>query len=1099
MTIIENIQQKASFLNNLKENETALFDFLNSNHDNLEEVIAQYKPEIDFSPVNTLRFLIANELQIGTIVNKNIIDQLKHALENRDVSDYYILNDSVKQGLINYKKSKIGMFPNWKHSFNILFPFIYNTSDNSEVKTQLNQLADEIISVNNLENVTKHVVSFQGSNNYGTDWIWLAILPESAPSVQYAYQIFINIDKKGLLGGIHKGHNLTKQEFKNQDLRYDSWQEYLEQTKEIKDEWLQLNSDINFILLNDEKEFKKVLKKLNSLSLVSFFETLDKLKDDLDFQDAENFVFSVARNRLSFQVGKRYCLAIIKDKFRFITPDTYVLKDFEKETFTAPDNAFLYHNANKHEVLEHYEAIKDAVESEIERDNHTEAKSYDNSAFRKAVFDSGYRSQFIDGDFNNNVIILNGQKVFKISMGKDYFSDELIDKAINEKLVLVHSQTKPKGRSPISQADIFTDQLIIGDYFYLTHSNKNLKLIGKITSESQPASFNNLRDKGWLERSFEPVIIANKQGSFKGKGKYWLPNTNVTCWPIDNSELEEANKLLFKTFFNIEFKQDNMDAKFEEFLKSRVKEGTVKTYLSAMRSIEKLANDEGFLTKSIYQLNNLKDFKTFYGKIIQSQEYKSTNAKQHNRFSASLSHYKEFLSTTLEDIQPEDGKKDTKLKFQDSLNQIFYGPPGTGKTFYLKDQLFEKYTSLETSITEEQHFEAVVNKCSWWQVIAIALLDLNKAKVSDIFEHKWVQKKASLSNSNTIRPTLWGQLQSHTVNECEFVKVTNRQQPLIFEKTEDSYWEILEEQVNELVPELYDIKDSVENYDPDPDKIIKHFDFVTFHQSFAYEDFIEGIKPIIPAIDTELEETKDLGYTIEDGVFKKLSTRAKNDPDRKYAIFIDEINRGNVSAIFGELITLIEIDKRKGAKNEMSIILPYSKKEFSVPSNLDIYGTMNTADRSVEALDTALRRRFEFKEMMPDYNVIKEESVGDIQLSKVLQTINERIELLIDRDHTIGHSFLVNVDSEQKLASAFNNKIVPLLQEYFYGDYGKIGLVLGKGFVEKIKNDNIDFASFDYENASDFKISSYKLKKVNAVNVMDAIELLLGSKEITTS
>ena len=427
------------------------------------------------------------------------------------------------------------------------------------------------------------------------------------------------------------------------------------------------------------------------------------------------------------------------------------------------------------------------------------------------------------------------------------------------------------------------------------------------------------------------------------------------------------------------------------------------------------------------------------------------------------------------------------------VNQILYGPPGTGKTFYLKDQLFDKYTSKQTSISQEQNFETVVGSCSWWQVIAIALLDIGSSKVSDIFEHKWVQKKASLSNSKTVRPTLWGQLQSHTINECEHVNVSNRQQPLIFNKTEDSHWEILEDQVKELVPELYDLKDSVENYNPDPDKIITHFDFVTFHQSFAYEDFIEGIKPVFPEND---EEVKDLGYTIEDGVFKNLCNRAKNDPDNRYAIFIDEINRGNVSAIFGELITLIEIDKRSGAKNEVVIKLPYSKDDFSVPSNIDIYGTMNTADRSVEALDTALRRRFEFKEMMPDYSVIKNEIVGSIQLSEVLKTINQRIELLIDRDHTIGHSYFVNVNTELKLANAFNNKIAPLLQEYFYGDYGKIGLVLGKGFVEKLKNDKVDFANFEYENANDYKIPSYQLKLVNDVTVEDAVSVLLGVKDV---
>ncbi|WP_242133390.1 AAA family ATPase [Aestuariivivens marinum] len=428
------------------------------------------------------------------------------------------------------------------------------------------------------------------------------------------------------------------------------------------------------------------------------------------------------------------------------------------------------------------------------------------------------------------------------------------------------------------------------------------------------------------------------------------------------------------------------------------------------------------------------------------------------------------------------------------VNQILYGPPGTGKTYYLKSELFDKYTLRETSITKDQYLQNVVGGCSWWQVITIALMDLKKAKVSEISEHSWVQIKTSLSSSNTVRPTLWGQLQSHTIKECEYVNVSNRMQPLIFNKTEDSFWELLEDQAKELVPELYDLKHSVDNYNPDPDKIVKNYDFVTFHQSFAYEDFIEGIKPLLDNNEVEDESSKELGYVIEDGVFKSLCKKAEKDPNNRYAIFIDEINRGNVSAIFGELITLIELDKRLGAKNEIKIKLPYSKKEFGVPSNLDIYGTMNTADRSVEALDTALRRRFEFKEMMPDLSVIKNENIDGVKLSTILEKINQRIELLVDRDHTIGHSYFVNINTKKGLADAFNNKIVPLLQEYFYGDYGKIGLVLGSGFVDKIKNNDVEFADFDYDHASDFKTPTFMLKRVDENNVMDAVKILLGEK-----
>jgi hypothetical protein len=429
------------------------------------------------------------------------------------------------------------------------------------------------------------------------------------------------------------------------------------------------------------------------------------------------------------------------------------------------------------------------------------------------------------------------------------------------------------------------------------------------------------------------------------------------------------------------------------------------------------------------------------------------------------------------------------------INQIIYGPPGTGKTFYLKNKLFEKYTVKETSISQEKYFEERVATLTWWQVIALALIEIGTARVNNILENRWVSKKARLSESKNVRATLWGTLQMHTVIESKNVAYTQRQTPFIFDKNEDKSWRLLEVELKEQVPELYDILDAVNNFKANPDKVIKHYDFITFHQSFAYEDFMEGIKPMIPDSETELAETKELGYVIKDGVFKNICKKAQNDPANRYAIFIDEINRGNVSAIFGELITLIETDKRKGAKNEMSTTLPYSKTSFSVPSNLDIYGTMNTADRSVEALDTALRRRFEFKAMMPDYAVIADEIVAGISLAKVLETINKRIELLIDKDHTIGHSYFIAINSEKKLARAFKNKIVPLLQEYFYGDYGKIGLVLGKGFVEKVKNNNSEFANFEYENANDFKNDTYNLITIDSTNILEAIGLLVAKKE----
>lgn len=234
------------------------------------------------------------------------------------------------------------------------------------------------------------------------------------------------------------------------------------------------------------------------------------------------------------------------------------------------------------------------------------------------------------------------------------------------------------------------------------------------------------------------------------------------------------------------------------------------------------------------------------------------------------------------------------------------------------------------------------------------------------------------------------------------------------------------------------------------------YEFVTFHQSYGYEEFVEGLRPVIIQRDSEAETAAPGGevrYEIKRGAFLRLCDRARKYPDRRYAMVIDEINRGNISKIFGELITLVEVDKREGAKYPVSVTLPYSGTTFSVPLNVDVIGTMNTADRSLALVDTALRRRFEFIEKMPDPDLLKgtivcHQSVN-IDLKLLLTTLNKRIEALYDRDHTVGHAYfthIIKLEPEKRfseLQAVFRNKIIPLLEEYFFEDWQKIRLVLG--------------------------------------------------------
>ncbi len=242
-------------------------------------------------------------------------------------------------------------------------------------------------------------------------------------------------------------------------------------------------------------------------------------------------------------------------------------------------------------------------------------------------------------------------------------------------------------------------------------------------------------------------------------------------------------------------------------------------------------------------------------------------------------------------------------------------------------------------------------------------------------------------------------------------------------------------------PGLRTATPSLPDLAPEGSDVVGQLTRVTFHPSYTYEDFVEGFKPAGGG-------SGMLDLRLQDGVFKRVCLAARAKPDRTFLLLVDEINRGNIPKILGELITLLELDKRN-----LTVTLPQSGEEFSVPPNVVLVGTMNTADRSIRLLDAALRRRFAFIELMPDPTLLEGARIHGLDLAAFLAELNRRVVERTDREKQVGHSFLL--DGEQPVtdpalfAARFRYEILPLLQEYAFEDYRDLAHYLGDALIDE--------------------------------------------------
>ncbi|MCX6230915.1 MAG: AAA family ATPase [Bacteroidetes bacterium] len=565
--------------------------------------------------------------------------------------------------------------------------------------------------------------------------------------------------------------------------------------------------------------------------------------------------------------------------------------------------------------------------------------SYYDALFNKTVYSDVVKKNTI-----TEITLAKDENIYKVSMSPKDIDETAFNHFSENNIIIVHGKTKAKGISYQTQGDTFSKQMKVGDYFYICRGNLNMELVGRITSESMPCEYADYVDEGWLQRTYENVADSISTNSYQDEKKWWTPNDNSTCIQIPESNIEDANKLLFKPFFKLKFIQENIDDPLT-------------------------------------------------------------------------------ITSDMEEKEP-------------SLNQILFGPPGTGKTYNSID-LAVNIANGNSSLLHSE------NKIQFDILRKAGQIEFITFHQNYSYEDFMVGIKPDVTESSFLK------FETHYGIFYKLCKAAEENYLKSLSETQNETYISFEDVWNEFLKDVpatkpvfgsttkyfvYDYDDSrlyFETIDGKKEKwqrILKDKLKGYFNDSFKYEGGYD-------AYYQQLNEKLSLIKTTLQGKAKEKLVERVN-----YVLVIDEINRANISKVFGELITLLEDDKRLGKDNELKITLPNGEKEFGIPPNLFVIGTMNTADKSIALIDIALRRRFEFVGKYPEYKDL------NLKEKELLKKINANIyEKKKSADYLIGHAYFMK---KQSIETVLKNKVIPLLMEYFSSKTDIVSSIFeGSGWV----------------------------------------------------